>query len=279
MYGFFSDPDLHVLSMVVPVGNNGLQAAGVAAAVRDQPGSPIVYCGAGDGTTQEGEFLEACAEAVRSRLPVLFVVQDNHYAISTPTAGRTFYSLPDGANNQFFGMPIRFVDGRQAVQAYHAFGEVVADMRQHRGPALIVLEVERLSSHTNADDHSIYRSADDIARCRQTGDPIPLFEQWLLEQGWSETDLAEVRQQIELAIVQADEEAIFGADPEPEFEAKRPLKVELTHPSRERRGSGDGLQLIMRDAIKEVLGIAFETILACSCWAKTSKTPKATYLA
>jgi len=253
MYGFLSDPDLHVLSMVVPVGNNGLQAVGVAAAVRDQDSAPIVYCGSGDGATQEGEFLEACAEAVRSRLPVLFVVQNNHYAISTPTAGQTFYSLPNGANDQFLGMPIRFVDGRQAVQAYHAFGEVVGEMRRDRGPALIVLDVERLSSHTNADDHSIYRSADDLARCRQTGDPIPIFERWLLEHGWSESELAQVRQEIELAIAQADEESIFGADPEPVFEAKRPLNVELTHPSRERRGSGDGLQLIMRDAIREVL--------------------------
>jgi len=253
MYGFCSDPGLHILSMVVPVGNNGLQAVGVAAAIRDQAGAPIVYCGSGDGATQEGEFLEACAEAVRDRLPVLFVVQDNHYAISTPTTGRTFYSLPNGANNQFFGMRIRFVDGRQAVHAYQAFGEVVGEMRRHRGPALIVLDVERLSSHTNADDHSVYRSADDIARCRQTGDPIPIFERWLLEHGWSEAELAQVRQEIELVIAQADEESIFGPDPEPVFEAKRPLNVELTHPSRERRGSNDGLQLIMRDAIREVL--------------------------
>ena len=253
MYGFWSDPDLHVLSMTVPVGNNALQATGIAAAIRDQPGAPIVYCGAGDGTTQEGEFLEACGEAVRNHLPVLFVVQNNHYAISTPTAGRTFFSLPAGANDQFFGMPIRFVDGRQPVAAYQAFGEVVAEMRQRREPALIVLEVERLSSHTNADDHSIYRSADDIQRCRQTADPIPLFEHWLGEQGWTEAELAAVRTQIEAELARADEESIFGADPEPVFDAKRPLKVELTHPSRERRGTDDGLQLIMRDAMKEVL--------------------------
>lgn len=253
MYGFHSDPDLHVLNMVVPVGNNALQAVGVAAAVRDQDGAPIVYCGSGDGATQEGEFLEGCAEAVRARVPVLFVVQDNHYAISTPTAGRTFYSLPHGANDQVFGLPIRLVDGRDVVQAYQAFGSIVAEMRRERGPALVVLDVERLSSHTNADDHSIYRSAEDIARCRQTGDPIPVFERWLLAHGWTEAELAQVRQEIEQALARADEESIFGADPEPVFEAKRPLGVELTHPSRERRGSSDGLQLIMRDAMREVL--------------------------
>lgn len=253
MYGFMSDPQLHLLSMAVPVANNSLQAVGVAAAVRDRQGAPIVYCGVGDGSSQQGEFLEACAEAVRSRLPVLFVVQDNGYAISTKTAGRTFYSLPEGPADKLFGMPIRFADGRYVHRVYDLFGEVVAQMRQQRGPAVVVLDMERLGSHTNADDQSIYRSAEDIAQSRQTGDPIPIFERWLLEQGWTEAELAEVRRQAEVAVAQADEEAFAGADPEPTFEAKRPLKVELTHPSRERRGTSDGLQLIMRDAIKEVL--------------------------
>lgn len=253
MYGFMSDPQLHLLSMAVPVANNSLQAVGVAAAVRDRQGAPIVYCGVGDGSTQQGEFLEACAEAVRSRLPVLFVVQDNGYAISTKTAGRTFYSLPEGPADKLFGIPIRFADGRYVHRVYDLFGEVVAQMRQQRGPAVVVLDMERLGSHTNADDQSIYRSAEDIAQSRQTGDPIPIFERWLLEQGWTEAELAEVRRQAEVAVAQADEEAFAGADPEPTFEAKRPLKVELTHPSRERRGTSDGLQLIMRDAIKEVL--------------------------
>lgn len=253
MYGFMSDPELHLLSMAVPVANNALQAVGVAAAVRDQETAPIVYCGVGDGTTQQGEFLEACAEAVRRRLPVLFVVQNNRYAISTKTDGRTFFSLPSGPADELFGMPIHFVDGRQVNQAYDKFREVVAVMRRRRCPGLVVLDMERLGSHTNADDQSIYRNADDIAQGRQTGDPIPVFEGWLVEQGWSEAELADVRKQAETAVAQADEEAVAGAEPEPTLEAKRPLKVELTHPSRERRGTGDGLQLIMRDAIKEVL--------------------------
>ncbi len=210
MYGFMSDPKLHILSMVVPVANNALQAVGVAAAIRDQETSPIVYCGIGDGTTQQGEFLEACAEAVRSRLPVLFVVQNNRYAISTRTDGRTFYSLPDGLADGLFGMPIRFADGRQMPCVYEKFREIVAEMRRERRPALIVLDMERLGSHTNADDQSLYRSADDIAQGRHTGDPIPLFESWLLEHGWSEGELAEVKKEAEQAVAQADEEAVAG---------------------------------------------------------------------
>jgi 2-oxoisovalerate dehydrogenase E1 component len=253
MAGFCSDPSLHVLSMVTPVANHALQAVGVAAAVKDEDTAPIVYCGIGDGGTQQGEFLEACSEAVRSALPVLFVAQNNHWAISTTTKGRTFFSLPNGRSDYFLGMPIRFVDGRHAALAYEEFGNVVAEIRQTRKPAVIVFDVERLTSHTNADDHTIYRDPADIEESRRTGDPIPIFEQWLLAHGWSQAELEQVQGSVEAEVAAAEEEAASGSDPDPVFDAKRPLNIELTHPSRERRGTGDGLQLNMRDAMREVL--------------------------
>jgi 2-oxoisovalerate dehydrogenase E1 component len=253
MSGFCSDPALHVLCQSVPVGNNALQAVGVAAAVKDRADNPLVYCGLGDGATQEGEFLEACAEAVRDALPVLFLVQDNRYAISTSTVGRTFYSLPSGPAETLFGMPIQRVDGRDAAGLFDALGRVVQEMRVTRKPAVVVCAVERLTSHTNADDHTLYRDAADLERARRTGDPIPIFERWLLGQGWTEAGLEEVRQEVRREVAAAEEESAAGPDPEPTLEAKQPLRVELTHPSRERRGTTDGLQLIMRDAVREVL--------------------------
>ena len=89
MSAHLSAPKLNVLSIVGPVGNNALQACGIATAIdnTDQRFGDIVVCSVGDGTTQQGEFLEAVAEAVRSHLPVLFLVQDNHYSISTTTRG------------------------------------------------------------------------------------------------------------------------------------------------------------------------------------------------
>jgi len=81
MSAHFSDRHLNVLSMVGPVGNNALQAVGVAEAIEDEANHPIVVCSVGDGTTQEGEFLEALAEAARGSAPVLFVIEDNAWAI------------------------------------------------------------------------------------------------------------------------------------------------------------------------------------------------------
>ena len=115
MSAHLSAPALKLLSLVGPVGNNALQAAGVAREIRDQPSHPIVLCALGDGTSQQGEVLEAIAEAVRWQLPVLFLVEDNRYSISTRTQGQTFYSQPGGDAEQFYGIPIDRMDGRDAL--------------------------------------------------------------------------------------------------------------------------------------------------------------------
>ena len=109
---------IHHLSLVGPVGNSALQAVGVASAIRRDPARPIVVCAVGDGTTQQGEFLEAIGEAVRSGLPVLFLVEDNGLAISSRTAGKTFYCLPTGypPPREFFGLPLHRLDGRDPAE-------------------------------------------------------------------------------------------------------------------------------------------------------------------
>ena len=112
MSAHLSAPGLHVLSMVGPVGNNALQAVGVAREIQSNPalrngprGRAMVVCAMGDGTTQQGEVLEAIAEAGRSSLPVLFLIEDNGLAISTRTEGRTFYAADGRDADSFMGIP------------------------------------------------------------------------------------------------------------------------------------------------------------------------------
>ena len=253
MSPFMSDPALNILSMVTPTGNNALQSVGVAAAVKDQPGNPIVYNGIGDGTTQQGEFLEACAEASRAELPVLFVIQDNKWAISTQTTQKTFYSLPDGRATEFCGIPICYADGRNVVEADEVFRETVAGMRQDRKPRIIVLEMERLASHTNADDQRIYRDEQDLAEARANSDPITILQQRLLAMDFNEADLQVMDSQIRDQIDAAQNEAVDGPEPLTTKTAKQPLNVELTHPSRQQSGTESGPQLTMREALRNVL--------------------------
>lgn len=253
MSAHMSNPRLNVLSIVGPVGNSALQAVGVAAAVKDRHTRPIVLCSVGDGTTQEGEFLESIAEAVRGRLPVLFFVEDNRWAISTTTRGKTFYCHPGGEPHDFYGIPIRRVDGRDVLSAMQQLGEVVAEMRQQRHPSIVVFSVDRLSNHTNADDQTIYREESDIRQSTKTGDPIRRLEEYLLASGCSAATLEAIHREVMAVVSAAEEQAAAGAEPAPMFTAKRVIPVELTHPSREIRGDDSQPQLTMRDAIREVL--------------------------
>ncbi len=249
----FSDRKLKIMSAPVPVGNAALQTVGVASVIKPHSTCPLVLNSIGDGATQEGEFLEACAEAVRAQLPILFLIQDNHLAISTPTRGQTFYSRPDGDADSFYGMPITRIDGRHVVTAWQQMRAVVNTIRQQRGPQIVLFDVERLASHTNADDETIYRDAEEIRRAGETGDPIRNLEEYMLASLCSEKMLASIRQEVTEEVAEAEAAAYAGPEPVATFEAKRPLQVELTHPSRERHGAASGPGLTMREAMRDVL--------------------------
>ncbi|MFL2864974.1 MAG: beta-ketoacyl-ACP synthase 3 [Pirellulaceae bacterium] len=254
MSAFFNDPKLHILSMVTPTGNNALQAVGAAAAIKQVENTPLVYCGVGDGTTQQGEWLEAVGEAVRSNLPVLFMVQDNKWAISTTTQGKTFYSLPDGKQaTEFFGLPIHYIHGTDVVTANQQVGEIVAEIRATSKPALIVFQVERLTSHTNADDQTIYRDQDDINEAQINGDPILCAKQQLLAMGFTESELKIILAQVKDQLEAAKEEAFAAKTPLTSLHASKQHPVEITHPSKETFGSEDLPQINMKDALREVL--------------------------
>lgn len=247
-----SAPHLNIISMAGPVANNALQAVGVAEAIQHQPGNPLVLCGVGDGTTQEGEFFEAVAEAVRRRLPVLFLVEDNQWAISTRTTGQTYFSPPRGRGDQFMGTDVCRLNGRDPIESYQGFGKIVQHIRQHREPALVVFDVERLASHTNADDQRIYRDENEIHRASECGDPVASLKSYLLENGTDTQSLTTIDEQIEAEIHAAEIAALQEEDPQPEFSAKIPLPIELTHPQRERRGPEGGPRLVMKDALQQV---------------------------
>ncbi len=251
MSPFFSDRRLHVLSMVTPVGNNALQSVGVAESIHSQPTRPLVLCGVGDGTTQQGEFYEACGEAARRQLPVLFLIENNRWAISTPTQGNTFFDRNGHCPQQFMGIPIERIDGRDIVTARDRFREIVRSIRTTRGPALVVLDVERLASHTSADDQTVYRSADDLARARE-GDPLHRLESYLREHGCSTDELEAIQADVRAEVEAAEQAAFSEAEPTAEPSAKKPLSVELTHPSREMRGTGLP-QVTMRKALCDTL--------------------------
>lgn len=244
MGAHLSYPEVGVLAMAGPVGNNALPSVGIAqemvAAARRRTGArngdggpdgagPLVLCVNGDSTTQQGEFLEAVAEAVRSSLPVLFLIEDNGYGISTRTGGKTFYHLPTGPSANFYGLPIHRLDGRDAMAVDAAAGPIVAAVRRG-SPALVILEVERLTHHTNADDERVYREESELRRAR-AGDPISRLRARLLASGVSEEQLRELEGEVDQAVRAAAARALATPNPaRANLDARPPAAVGVKPP-------------------------------------------------
>ena len=234
MSAHLSAPELHVMSLVGPVGNNALQAVGVAqelgrAPVEARSGRAVVVCAMGDGTTQQGEVLEAISEAVRGSLPVLFLIEDNGLAISTQTRGQTFFQHGDSVAREFLGVPIDAVDGRDVPACDRLLGQVVRRLRSAGGPAIVVMRVERLTHHTNADDERVYRTEEDLRRVRDSADPVRRLGVRLVEHGVGETELFRIEKEVEAEVRAAAEEALAAPNPEVNLDARAPWTGPASH--------------------------------------------------
>lgn len=247
-----SAPHLHILSMATPVGNHALQAVGVAAAIRHGNSSPIVVCSAGDGTTQQGEYLEALASATRDQLPVLFVVEDNQLAISTATRGKTFFNGHNGPANEYLGIHLTRANGNDVCEVSKAFEQTIGTIRKERCPAIVVVELERMSDHTNADDQNLYRSIEEIATGLATADPIRCLEDHFVLDGIEPAELREYKKSLSLIVEAAAESALRAAEPDSIPVAKAPLSTAL-HSRQEYRGGATPAQLTLREALNQTL--------------------------
>ena len=208
----FSQVDLRIPCQSSCVGSQFLQAVGTAkaAVLRGAPGvvQEVVYVSGGDGSTSQGDFHEALNFSCIHNLPIVFVIQDNGWAISVPsceqTAGGTIAHMARG----YQGLSVFEIDGCDYVETSNALTTAVAKARSGQGPSLVVAKVPRIGAHSSSDDPKKYKN-DAILAEEKMRDPITRFEQWLLEQGaFSESEIAALRakcfQQIEEAADAAD---------------------------------------------------------------------------
>lgn len=252
MVSHMSAPEHNILSIVGPVGNNALQAVGIARAIKEQADNPIVLCSMGDGTSQQGEVLEAIAEAKRSTLPVLFFIHNNNLAISTRTQGKTFFSQPHGLVDSFYDIPITYINGAQALSEYSKVEKIIMQMRIDRQPQIIVFNVERLDNHSNADDQRLYRDDSEI-ELNFNQDPLNLAVDYLLTQGLNKEEIEAAHYKAVKQVREAIDTARKGAIPETEFGAEIPLSDELTNPKYEYRGDFESTErLTMLEAMRGV---------------------------
>ncbi len=207
----FSSKELRLVSMTPCTGTQFLPAVGMAKAVKERGGDELVYVSSGEGATSEGEFFEALNWAARERLPVLFVIQNNGYAISVPQAQQTISEIHRVARG--FGMPTYDLDGTWFEPMYQALPPLVERMRAGNGPALVEGQVVRLDPHSSSDDQRKYRSVEELQELQER-DPILQTERYLLKHRLlTKEELEAVRAEIEEEVNRAADEA--DASPQP----------------------------------------------------------------
>jgi 2-oxoisovalerate dehydrogenase E1 component len=176
----------------------------------------IVYVSGGEGQTSEGEFWEAMNSACNLKLPVLFLIEDNGYAISVPvevnTAGGSISKLLRGFPNLFLAE----IDGTDFLESYDALRYAAEYCRRRQGPALIHAHVIRPYSHSLSDDEALYRSKEERQR-ESERDPVTTLARLLTADGLlTEESLSALRAEVDAEVNRAAEEALAAELPAPE---------------------------------------------------------------
>jgi len=241
MPSHWSYPALHIVTQSSPTGSQILQAVGCSEAGRylsrrpkaaEPPSSDatdyrkfknvrfqndeVTYVSLGDGTTSEGEFWEALNAAALGKLPIIFCVQDNGYAISVPvevqTAGGSISRLVSGFPNFHF----EEVDGTDPVASFAAFQRAARYCREGLGPAFVHAHVIRPYSHSLSDDERLYRPESERERDAQR-DPVTRTQMYLLREGiLDDKGINQLEKEVEAELQIAVDRALEALPPVPE---------------------------------------------------------------
>lgn len=211
----FSHKELRLPCQSSCVGSQFLQAVGVAKARQLLGEDDVVYVSAGDGATSQGDFHEALNFSLLHKLAVIFVIQDNGFAISVPvkdqTAGGSITYMAEG----YPGLSVFDVNGVSYEGLTKAFDTAVQKARVSQGPSLIVAKVPRIGPHSSSDDQSKYRTVDCIVN-DQAKDVLPLMENYLADFGVPLDEIEQIKkrcfEEVEEASLQAEQIPFPNAD-------------------------------------------------------------------
>src|SRR5881227_2676693 len=174
MPSHYSDLERHIWSVPTPTGSQLLPGCGMAWGIQLDSKKNVVVTTVGVAATRQGDFFEAVCFAKEKKLPVLFIVEDNAYGISSPT--RKINPLALGVLKQ---ENWRHIEGQDVQQVYDATAEAFSKIRAGGGPYFFWIKMERLSSHTSSDDQKLYRSAEELAEIEKR-DPVKCWKDKLI---------------------------------------------------------------------------------------------------
>jgi 2-oxoisovalerate dehydrogenase E1 component len=237
MPSHWGNRDLNVVTRSSPTGTQFLQAIGAAECsayfekfpkafdqARKAPAGSavafhsdeIIYVSAGDGTTSEGEFYESLNTASNKRLPVLYLIEDNGYAISVPVEVQTPGGSISKLVRNYPNLYVEECDGTEPLESYAALRRAAEHCRARKGPALIHAHVIRPYSHSLSDDEKLYKcEAERSAEAQR--DPLPKFALFLVREGvLEESEIESLEAEVDREIVAATDRALAAELPAPD---------------------------------------------------------------
>ena len=220
--------DLNIVSQSSCTGTQHLQAVGNSQVARIMKAGDdlatrdgfhndeVIYVSIGDGATSEGEFWEAVNTAANMKLPVMFMVEDNGYAISVPVSVQTAGGSISKACSGFEGLFISEFDGCDHVESYGKLMEACRYIRSGQGPALVHAHVVRPYSHSMSDDETMYKTEAEIAD-EAKRDPVVSFAAFLVEEGILPVEqVDQLKKEVEADVRLAVDEALALPTPHPD---------------------------------------------------------------
>ena len=208
----FSDPAAKIVTGSVNIATQFPQAAGIALALKMRREEGIVFTYGGDGATSPGDFHEAVNFAAIHALPVVFVIENNLYAISTPLAKQSAVAPHQRAAG--YGIPGLLADGTDVLDVYEKTRAAAERARLGEGPSIVEATCYRYRPHSSDDDDSRYRSKDELTGWLAR-DPNDRAGAYLSDQGVEASELEAMRAEIAAGIERAIEEAEAEPDPSP----------------------------------------------------------------
>ncbi len=231
MPSHWSSPKLNIVSASSPTGTQFVQSVGCAHAGRylHPESDEITLVTTGEGATSEGEFWEALNAACLDKLPLLFLVEDNGFAISVPVERQTPGGNVAHLLSGFPDLAVFEVDGTDFVESWRVLREAIAHCRERRGPALVHASVTRPYSHSLSDDERLYKTKAERTE-EEARDPLVTFPEWLAGEGILERHaLQRMAHEIDREIQNATDFAL-DADPPAKGSALRFLYSDTIDP-------------------------------------------------
>lgn len=210
--------DLNIVSASSPTGTQFLQAVGCAeASMYKKVPDDVTLVSSGDGTTSQGEFFEALNSACTLKAPVLFLIEDNGYAISVPVEVQTAGGSISGLVGHWPNLYHEECDGCDFLASFECLGRAVEYVRSRKGPALVHAKVVRPYSHSLSDDETFYKTPEE-RQLEAERDPLKLTADWLLKhQVLTAEQLEQLHKEVEDQVRKAAEQA--EASPQPPVES------------------------------------------------------------